>query len=139
MKRIILAALVGMLVSGPVWAEVVLYCTDEKGAGIVWKGDRAKVEEFGANRYTVKVLSDTRRVAMRNTAPLKEKQLGATNLSCSKPWKAILPDLISCRGNGGTVNWLFSGNQYTRSYIFGQNIGGGGSTIWISYGTCTKF
>ena len=139
MKRIILAALAGALVSGPVWAEVVLYCTDEKGTGIVWKGDRAKVKEFGLNRYTVKVLSDTKRVAMRNTADRDEKQLGGLDLSCSQPMKLVLPDLIYCRDIGGFTNWLFSGNQYTRSSIFGRNIGGGGDDIWVSFGTCVEF
>ena len=100
----------------------VLYCIDEAVAGFVWEGDTTRRVGFVEERRVMKVLSEEERMA------------GDTHLKC----KQGLVGVLACEDRFGDEIWKFKGDQFTRAFLQGGNLGGN-PNIAIAYGTCTKF
>ena len=129
---LLVVALVAMPVAA--LAEEVYYCTDAKAAGIKWdkQNPDGRVGTFEEDRYVMKIVSKTRRRMTRTTGDTK----GSTHhLTCHEVLGQ--PPLLSCTGEI-LKTWAFQGNRYTRSYLFGPNLGGD-PNIWLAYGTCVKY
>ena len=59
MTRLILIATVFMLVSGPVGAEDVLFCSDQDANGIKFKNGHGNRTGYKIMRFVVKIISPT--------------------------------------------------------------------------------
>ena len=133
MTRLIIPAIVVLLVSGPAWAEEVLYCTDTDVNGFMWENGKAKPSTFNGTRFTVKVISETQRFIKWKgfTEPI--------DYTCRKE-KGQSGTRSHCNASLGIIYWpiIFNGNTYVRSYLFGEHIGGG-KNAFVAYGTCAKF
>jgi hypothetical protein len=106
--------------------EEVLYCTDTDVNGFFWDNGEAKRAGFESSQLVVSVLPNGNRFI--------EKRL----YKCSPLWPSA-PDLLSCKFPGSVVDlWIFRGMNYTRAYLFGENLGGD-PNIAVAYGTCTDF
>ncbi len=106
--------------------EKILYCTDTDVNGFFWDDDEAIRAGFESSRLVVRVLPNGNRFI--------EKRL----YKCSPVWPSE-PDLLSCIFPNSLVDlWIFRGMNYTRSYLFGENLGGD-PNIAVAYGTCTDF
>ena len=76
MKRIILAALVGVLVSGPVWGQEQEYvCSNMKGVSLTQKDGNPKFFEdaFTGTEFIVSIRNDSVTVTWRGVMPLIDK------------------------------------------------------------------
>ena len=76
MKRIILAALVGVLVSGPVWGQEQEYvCSNMKGVSLTLKDGKPKFFEdaFTGTEFIVSIRNDSATVTWRGVISLIDK------------------------------------------------------------------
>jgi hypothetical protein len=119
-------------------AQQVLYCVDTDTTGFVWdKEGKARRNTFALERYTVKVLSDSKRLITRTGDPR-----GDAEYTCKQPYPRAQPEWIECDySSGGNEPWLFYRNRYTRAYLAGGSPTNSplDPNIWIAYGTCTGF
>jgi len=137
MRGLLLAGVLVAASSAALAQDVYYYCTDAKAAGIKWDeknpdGD-GRVTDFLENRFTMKVISKMQRDITPTTGDTK----GITaHYTCrtliSRPLLACIEKSIA------TELWLFKGNQFTRTRLFGLTLGGD-PNITVAHGTCTKF
>ena len=110
----------------------VLFCTDNATPGPARKDGSDMSAPFRENRFVVRKFSATKRT-VTNSQTNQTDTLICQSLSLSEH-----PNLLSCIDRTSTTNWLFNGDQYTRSYMHGKNIGGN-KMISQARGICTKF
>ena len=139
----IIASVIWAIGVPPVLAEEVLYCVDTLAVGISWdKAGVAAPTGFNAQRYTIKVLSDTKRTIARMTG---DTAGSSKDYTCSRPLR-FEPNRIVCDDDGTRVEpWIFSYNNFTRAFLNGpptgnpaDPIGRTDPNIFVAYGTCTK-
>jgi hypothetical protein len=121
-----------------VLAEEVLYCTDTSLTGFVWKNGAISTTNFNPEHFTIKVLSDTKRVV--------GEKVGSYLLTCeaTDPTTMLTGEgAIACKDFLGSQPWMFyrkgASNTYTRAFLNGPPAGGGDPNINVAYGVCTKF
>jgi len=137
MRAALLVAALVALAGSALAEERVLYCTETDSAGFKWEEGQTegRVTRFIANRYIVRVLSETTRVITPTTGPEKGSPDG---LTCSTPLPSVFPERFWCISRLGTAPWLFNGNNFVHAFMLGTPVAGDPS-IWVSYGTCTEF
>lgn len=129
--RIISALVFCLFLASPAWAEEILYCSDTDKNGYFWDKDgNAKRTGFNPKRFTVKVISETKRVISEDGYESEytcDKKLGAYH----------------CRETNGfnMSPIIFGPKGFTRAYLLGTPLGVGifDPNIYVAYGTCTKF
>jgi hypothetical protein len=135
-QALVVVAALSLSASIPVLAHEVLYCVDAESIGFKWETrDRGAVSKFLAERYTIKVLSDTERVI---TWMLGDTAVQADRYFCRRPSYSDA-DRIVCQDWTFSELWYFYQSTYTRAFLAGPPAGGEASSIWIAHGTCTKF
>lgn len=129
--RIISALAFCFFLASPAWAEEILYCSETGSTGFVWDKDgKAELSLFNERRFTVKVISEKKRVVSDNGREIE--------YTCDKSQQQY-----HCRQTNGAVAlpMIFGPKGFTRAFLHGTSLGGGtvDPNIWVSYGTCTKF
>jgi hypothetical protein len=120
----------------PLLADEVLYCVDAASTGFIMDkiGAIPRPTGFTAERFTVKVVTDTERIISR---------MAGDAAGSFRPYKCHAPyhdDRISCDDGFGDVPWFFYRSSYTRAYLSASLGGGPGDpNLVVAYGTCTKF
>jgi len=138
MRTTILAVVVLAVSGAPAQAEEVLYCTETGANGFSWdkKSPDGRRTHFNLDRYTVKIISETRRTITAMTGDTKGQ---ARHYSCKRPYTTIKKVRIVCDDGYGDVPWIFHDNTFMRALLSGPPTGGGDPNAFISYGTCVKF
>jgi len=120
------------LFSTSVMAEEVLYCTDTAANGFRFNKDgNAKATQFKPSRFTVKVLSENKRLIQSDDWP------EPIPYTCFKR-----VDVLSCVHPDGVafdpIN--FGINGYTRARLLSRPIFDlAVPDMYVAYGTCSKF
>jgi hypothetical protein len=128
-------AVVGMLL-GPAAqaAETVMYCTTELSTGMKFKKGGWKTVKFKKDRYTIKFSENYDSVVGLD---------GKTIWQCERIWSNIKPELISCNGRYGHLNFNKKTNRFTLSRTYGwihQRPGeADADTVSVENGTCQNF
>jgi hypothetical protein len=121
--------------TAPAAAEEVLYCTDTDANGFYWDEQlNVKRGPFQLERFTVKVISETKRVIRWQGDNFDSEYSCSTHV-------IFLHCVGIVAGSADVVRPIIFGKSgYTRAFLFGPLLGGpADSNIWIAYGTCTKF
>jgi hypothetical protein len=128
--RFISALVFCLFLASPAWAEEILYCSDTASIGFQWDKDgKAKPLGFNPRRFTVKVISETKRVISEDG--------NESEYTCLD-----FEGRYYCSETSGRVATptVFGTKGFTRAYLLGTPLGGDTDpNITVSYGTCTKF
>ena len=107
-----LAVVLALATTARAAEEKVLYCTDTDVNGFFWDDGEAERAGFESSLLVVSIL------------PNGNRFIGKRLYMCSPVWPSE-PDLLSCKFPGSLVDlWIFRGMNYTREYLFGENLGG---------------
>jgi hypothetical protein len=129
--RFISALAFCLFLASPAWAEEILYCSDTVANGFRWDQDeKVKRDGFKPERFTVKVISETKRVISENGHEI--------GYSCEKKKGG---DYCYRINRNSMAPIIFGTKGFTRAYLFGTPLGGEDvdPNIYVAYGTCTKF
>ncbi len=129
MLRFMTIAALVLTLAGPAWAEETLYCVDTAVNGFFWEKGKAERTGFESQRITVRVKSDTERWIKIPGDKAVSKYV------CKKFGEAI-----SCHDaiDASLSPFIFKGDRFERVQNFAEQIGGDYS-LYVAYGTCTKF
>jgi len=142
LRTAIISAIALWLSASLLLADEILYCTDTAVTGFKWdNAGNADLVKFDAFRFTVKVISDTRRAITRTVGD---------NAGISRSYTCVrIPftrgsqdNQIICNRVSGQDQWIFYKNNYTHAFLAGPSVGPANlmdQNIWIAYGTCTRY
>ena len=139
-KTVAIGAVLLVALAGSALAEErVLYCTETGSAGfrIEVGQTEGKPVEFHLERYVVKV-TWTETQFVREEKRIITPTI-STSFSCRRPEAILRPEFVMCTGSAGLSSWVFNGNNFFRSSMWGAHPGPFGRDIAVSYGTCTGF
>jgi len=133
------------LTASSVLADEVLYCTDTAVTGFQWGKNGATSPRqglFNEERFTIKVLTETRRIITRMIGGTTGKTLPITYECHGLGFEPPPDGPITCIDSflGAAEPWMFYKSNYTRAFLAGPRVMlDGDPNIMIAYGTCTKF